>query len=71
MRIVAHDAKAMMVAMKVPIEPATGPQLIGLPVFDSADLPPGVYLIDEAGMLTAGEYEYGARARAGGREPAP
>jgi len=40
-------------------------------VFDSADLPPGVYLIDEAGMLTAGEYEDGALVRAGWRKPAP
>lgn len=65
MKLIAHDAKAMMAAMKVPIEPATGPMLLGMLVFDCADLPPGVYVLDDGGSMTAGEYEDGALARSG------
>lgn len=71
MRLLAHDAKAMMVAMGVPIEAATGPMLIGMAVHDCANLPPGVYVIDEADTLTAGEYEEGALVRAGWRKAQP
>jgi hypothetical protein len=64
-KLIAHDAKAMMAAMNVPVKPATGPMLIGMEVTSCADLPPGVYLLDDGGEMSAGEYEDGALARSG------
>jgi hypothetical protein len=64
-RLIAHDARAMMAAMGVPVEPAAGPMLIGMEVVSCADLPPGVYLLDDGAELSAGEYEDGALARSG------
>lgn len=71
MRIIAHDPKAMMAALNVPIEQATGPMLIGLAVIANENIPPGVYVLDADGTLTAGEYEAGALVRCGWRKPQP
>ena len=68
--IYVRDARAMMAAHGVPVVKGEGPMLLGIPVVESGAIPPGVYAVDDAGILSFAEYEEGALERAGWRAAA-